>query len=150
MSRNPGFNAPYPVLQYASWGSRLKARIADSVFSIVASPVSTLILAIIAQNASHSIIRVIGWWGLVGNIVGIFKMAYEIGRTGQTRGRRMVHIRVVDAGTFQPIGFSRSLLRLVAQIIDSCSIIGIFRPLWNSKRQTYADLISRSIVVVAW
>jgi uncharacterized RDD family membrane protein YckC len=150
MSWNPGFNAPYPVLQYASWGSRLKARIADSVFSIIASPVSTLVLAIIAQNASHSIIRAIGWLGLVGNIGGIFKMAYAIGRTGQTRGRRMVHIRVVDADTFQPIGFSRSLLRLVAQIIDSCSIIGMFRPLWNSKRQTYADLISRSIVVVSW
>ncbi|MEU3740087.1 RDD family protein [Streptomyces sp. NPDC032198] len=149
MSRNPGFNAPYPVLQYASWGSRLKARTADSVFSIVSSPVSTLVLTIIAQNASHSIVRVIGWLGLVGNIVGIFKMAYKVGRTGQTRGRRMAHIRVVDAHTFQPIGFSRSLLRLVAQIIDACSIIGVFRPLWNGKRQTYADLISRSIVVVA-
>ncbi|MEV7196859.1 RDD family protein [Streptomyces sp. NPDC093510] len=150
MSRNPGFNAPYPALQYASWGSRLKARIADSVFSIVGSPASTLILTFIVQNASHSITRVIASLGLVGNIVGIFKMAHEIGRTGQTRGRRMVHIRVVDADTFQPIGFSRSLLRLMAQLIDGCSIVGIFRPLRNSKRQTYADRISRSIVVVAW
>jgi uncharacterized RDD family membrane protein YckC len=150
MSWNPGFNAPYPVLQYAGWGSRAKARIADSVFSIVASPVSTVILTIIAQNASHSIARMIGWWGLVGNLVALFKMAYEVGKTGQTRGRRMAHIQVVDAHTFQPIGFSRSLLRLMAQIIDGCSIIGVFRPLWNSKRQTYADVISRSIVVVAW
>ncbi|WP_150477573.1 RDD family protein [Streptomyces alboniger] len=150
MSRNPGFNAPYPALQYASWGSRLKARISDSVFSITASPVSTLVLTIIAHNASHSTTRLIGWLGLVGNIVGIFKMTHEIGKTGQTRGRRMAHIRVIDADTFQPIGFSRSFLRLMAQIVDGCSTIGPFRPLWNSRRQTYADLISRSIVVVAW
>jgi uncharacterized RDD family membrane protein YckC len=91
-------------------------------------------------------------------------LAYEvpaIGNTGQTLGKRIMHIRVVRLESTQPVGFGRAFRRwarlglwtplwscyglgLVLQLIDSVS------PLFDKKlRQALHDRTAHTVVVEA-
>ncbi|MGI9123797.1 MAG: RDD family protein, partial [Mycobacterium sp.] len=53
--------------------------------------------------------------------------------------------RVVGESTGQPIGFGASVLRQLAHILDSFCSIGYLWPLWDAKRQTFADKIMHTV-----
>ena len=40
-----------------------------------------------------------------------------------------------------------SVVRVVAHLVDAILLIGYLRPLWNAKRQTFADSIVGTIVI---
>ena len=74
-----------------------------------------------------------------------------LGRTGQTWGRRIVGVRVVDQNTLQPIGFGRALGRSLFAIIISNAIfyLGYLWMLWDAEKQTWHDKVVGSIVIDA-
>ncbi|MFM7687076.1 MAG: RDD family protein [Actinomycetota bacterium] len=74
-----------------------------------------------------------------------------LGRTGQTWGRRIVGVRVVDQHTLQPIGFGRALGRSVFAILISNAIfyLGYLWMLWDREQQTWHDKVVGSIVIDA-
>ncbi len=80
----------------------------------------------------------------------IWNSGYRQGRTGQSLGRRAQGTRLVGATTGQPIGFGRAVVRLVAHLLDLLPFgVGYLWPLWDERRQTFADKVCGTLVVVA-
>ena len=71
------------------------------------------------------------------------------GGQGQTIGRGVAGISLVDAQG-QPLGTGKALLRDIVHVVDViiCGLpIGYLAPLWDAKRQTWADKILNTYVV---
>jgi uncharacterized RDD family membrane protein YckC len=70
------------------------------------------------------------------------------GRTGYSIGKSVLGIKLVGERTGQPIGAGLSFVRQLAHIVDSlpCNL-GYLWPLWDRKRQTFADKIMNTVVL---
>lgn len=78
----------------------------------------------------------------------VFNRWVRGGMLGRTWGRAAVGIRLVDEFTGEPIGVGRTFVRDVAHLLDTLVLyLGWVRPLWNGKRQTFADTATRSVVI---
>ena len=75
----------------------------------------------------------------------------EGGPTGQTIGRRVLNLRVVDATTGQPgIGFGRAVGRYFAKFLSGLALaIGYLWMLWDPRKQTWHDKLVGTVVVKA-
>lgn len=87
--------------------------------------------------------------GAIGLIVVAVIYLRQLGRTGQTWGRKMLNIRVVDINTGQPIGIGRAFGRTLFENTISGWLcwLGFFWMLWDKEQQTWHDKIVSSIVV---
>lgn len=73
-----------------------------------------------------------------------------VARTGQSIGRRLLGIRVVDQDTGQPISLGRAFGRyLFASFVSGILYIGYLWMLWDDNGQTLHDKVVRSVVVPA-
>ena len=83
--------------------------------------------------------------------VGIWNRIFREARTGQSLGRQITGTRLVDLTTREPIGLGKVLLRGLCHILDNlpciCLPLGFVWPLWDQRRQTFADKIVGSIVI---
>jgi uncharacterized RDD family membrane protein YckC len=75
----------------------------------------------------------------------------SLGRTGQTWGRRLAGVRVVDKNSGAPIGIGRALGRTVFEqlISQQLLLLGYLWGFWDKDRQTWHDKVVNSIVVAA-
>jgi hypothetical protein len=92
----------------------------------------------------------VGWWILVLAQIGLIVYNRWVigGRTGQTWGRKMVRIRLQSEETGEPIGIGRTIKRDFAHIVDGFPWgIGALWPLWDARRQTFADKTMNTVVV---
>jgi uncharacterized RDD family membrane protein YckC len=71
------------------------------------------------------------------------------GRTGQSWGKRVTSIALISEQTGQPIGPLNAFLRDLVHILDGVAYVGYLWPLWDDKRQTFADMLLNTIVVHA-
>ena len=72
----------------------------------------------------------------------------EGGRRGQTLGKRVLGIRVVDINTGESIGYNRAAVRYVSSILSALAIyIGYLWMLWDAEKQTWHDKFVHSVVV---
>jgi uncharacterized RDD family membrane protein YckC len=76
----------------------------------------------------------------------VWNYGYRQGTTGSSIGKSIMKFKVVSEKTGEPIGFGMSLVRQIAHIADSilCGI-GYLFPLWDGKRQTFADKIMTTV-----
>lgn len=89
----------------------------------------------------------VGWHTsgvLVALVLGMLALQ---GWTGATPGKRVAGVAVVRRSDGRPAGIFASGLRVVAHLLDSILLIGYLRPLWNARRQTFADSIAGTLVV---
>jgi uncharacterized RDD family membrane protein YckC len=89
------------------------------------------------------------WFNLLSTAVGVaYYGMLEGGPTGQTLGKRVVGIRVVDAATGQPgIGVGRAIGRYFARFLSALPLLlGYFWMLWDDKKQTWHDKLVSSVV----
>lgn len=85
----------------------------------------------------------------------LFPFAYFAwcnGEAGQTLGKRLLALHVVDANSGARIGFGRALLRYLAflGLFFACivpGVLSVLRPLRDPGRQTFHDKAVRSLVV---
>jgi uncharacterized RDD family membrane protein YckC len=118
----------------------------------------------------------LSWWfpsatGVVALVLGyllsvalsLWNRTFRQGRTGQTIGKQALGIRLVadpTAGPFgqppatsgpalAPIGPLNAFLRDLVHTIDGFAYVGYLWPLWDAKRQTFADKIMKTVVVDA-
>jgi uncharacterized RDD family membrane protein YckC len=148
---------------FASWGARLGALLVDM---LILSP--ALILYGIgysgfvgaATDCSTSSVYssctpdypgyafpLIAIGGLLLFAGGLF-FAYQEGTKGQTPGKKALGIAVLREADGQVLGFGMAFVRRLAHALDSfCCAIGYLWPLWDSKKQTFADKIIKSVVV---
>jgi uncharacterized RDD family membrane protein YckC len=73
------------------------------------------------------------------------------GRTGQSWGKQVLNVRLLRMQDGQPVGAAVAFLRDLAHILDGlpCILlpIGFLWPIWDAKRQTFADKIVNTVVV---
>jgi uncharacterized RDD family membrane protein YckC len=89
---------------------------------------------------------VAAWLGVVG--YAVWNFGYRQGRGGATLGKSATGLSVVGSESGQPIGFGWALLRLSAQLLNLLSLgLGFLWPLWDSRRQTFADKLVATVCV---
>jgi uncharacterized RDD family membrane protein YckC len=71
------------------------------------------------------------------------------GRTGQSLGKRATKIRLIGEETQAPIGIANAFIRDLVHILDWLTVVGYLWPLWDDKKQTFADKIMKTVVVGA-
>ncbi len=73
---------------------------------------------------------------------------YRQGTTGQTIGKKIVGIRVIREADGQYTGFGMAFVRALAHFVDGIACyIGFLWPLWDDKKQTFADKMCSTVVV---
>lgn len=128
-----------PGGSYASWGLRVGATLVDSLFQFVA-----FLPAVILLQTDAAIVGIILY--VAAAVVG-FYFAYLTGATGQSPGKRLMGIKVVNEGTGQPIGGGMGIARSFLHLIDALPCyLGFLWPLWDAKRQTFTDKVLGTVV----
>ncbi len=87
---------------------------------------------------------------LVTWLFWLLYFTYFESTTGQTPGKQVMKIRVVDETTLQHLDFGMSLVRNILRIIDWLPffyLIGFLLIATNQKKQRIGDMAARSIVV---
>jgi uncharacterized RDD family membrane protein YckC len=85
---------------------------------------------------------------LVSLGIWIYNRAIMQGRTGQSWGKQVLNLRLVRMADGQPMGGGMCFLRDLAHILDALPCyIGFLFPLWDPRRQTFADKIVSTVVL---
>jgi uncharacterized RDD family membrane protein YckC len=85
---------------------------------------------------------------LVSLGIWIYNRAILMGRTGQSWGKQVLNLRLVRMADGQPMGGGMCFLRDLAHVIDALPCyIGFLFPLWDPRRQTFADKIVSTVVL---
>ncbi|MFI9011900.1 RDD family protein [Actinosynnema sp. NPDC053489] len=142
----PAYGAP--AGGYAEWGNRAVGALIDylapglvvgilaGIGSATGDPTITLILTGVA------------YVGLIGFL--IYNSWYLAGTTGQSMGKKIAKVKLIKEETGQPIGFGNAFVRHLCHFVDSLPCYaGWFAPLWEAKKQTWADKIMGTVVVNA-
>jgi uncharacterized RDD family membrane protein YckC len=123
---------------YANWGQRVGAYLIDwapiIVLEVIGSILHNVIISLLVLLAS------LGWW--------IYNRCIQAGQTGQSLGKKTLHLRLLSEKTGEPIGGGMAFARDICHILDSLACyIGWLFPLWDAKRQTFADKIISTVVI---
>jgi uncharacterized RDD family membrane protein YckC len=121
---------------YASWGQRAGVFAIDylipGIIAGVFRPISGGLYALVSIIA-------LAW---------ICYQAFQAGKAGQTIGMKALNVRLVRSSDGQFIGGGLAIGRYFLHILDSLAcLLGWLWPLWDSKKQTFADKIVGSVVV---
>lgn len=141
--QQPGYGGGMPEL--AHWGLRLGGFIIDGLILMV-----PYMVAIIGGGVGDAVGAVLAVIGFVAMIAVALWQCYQEGTTGQTVGKKAVGIRLLREADGRPLGFGMAFVRRLAHFLDSVACyIGWLWPLWDSKKQTFADKVCSSVVVKA-
>jgi uncharacterized RDD family membrane protein YckC len=136
----PGYGyQPVPTYSYASWGKRVGAYLLDFIVPFIIAAICFrifILLGVIVDLAA---------------IVWTFYNIYQGGKTGSRWGQKIIGIRLLKEATGQPVGGGFAIGRAFVHILDSipCIPVGFLWPLWDAKKQTFADKIMGTVVVNA-
>jgi uncharacterized RDD family membrane protein YckC len=151
---------------YASWFQRVGAFLIDQLLGVVAmipyyigavmaaSTVETTTDPVTGQvtttgGGASGIALVLMFLGVALSIAYfVWNYCLKQGRTGYTVGKGVLGIKLIKQDTGQPMGAGLSFVRQIAHIVDAIPCyLGYFWPLWDSKRQTFADKIMSTVVI---
>ena len=161
MAAGPPVQAERPMaagLPLASWGRRLAAYLLDELVALGPFMVVLLVGGIITLASGNQdgpsgalalgIAIAFGVTWLLIWPVWIWNFWVRQGRTGRSLAKGWLGLRVVSADDGQPIGVQRAIGRdLCHTFIDAWAYLGFLWPLWDARRQTFADMIVRTVVV---
>ena len=133
--------SPQDVL--ARWHSRLGAFALDVLPGIAV--VSTLTLVSFSVPAHGA------WWWTCVCVIAAVVLLVLVNRlllsaiTGWSLGRAVAGV-AVSRPDGEAVGPWRLLLRDIAHLLDTASLVGWLWPLWDSRRRTFADMLARTEV----
>ncbi|MEU2874667.1 RDD family protein [Streptomyces olivoreticuli] len=152
----------------AGWGSRVGASLLDGLIGGIVPLVLIVVGAAmmgtaVANDDCHGyaadqgicqrdtgalmpgiVVMVIGFLAMF--VIGLW-MLYRQGKTGQTIGKKTVGIAVLRERDGMPTGFGMAFVRNLCHIADGFFYLGYLWPLWDEKKQTFADKIVSTVVV---
>ncbi|MCD6640349.1 MAG: RDD family protein [Nocardioides sp.] len=156
----PAYGYGAPAVAYAHWGKRVGAYLIDSLVTMLVMipyyigiamvPSSTdPVTGLPVQEAPSALAWVLMAIGIIGALAFfVWNWCIKQGRTGYTIGKGVLGIKLVGDQTGQPIGAGMSFARQIVHIVDSLPCyLGYLWPLWDAKRQTFADKILKSVVI---
>jgi uncharacterized RDD family membrane protein YckC len=129
----------------ANWPQRVGAYLID--FLAVAVPVAIAIgLSGGGNNRGGGAVSSLLY--LIGFGVWIYNRWIQQGRTGQSWGKRALGLKLLRMDNGQPIGGGLAFVRDILHNLDSLPCwIGLLWPLWDARRQTFADKILSTVVI---
>jgi uncharacterized RDD family membrane protein YckC len=161
---------PAPVLPLAGFGPRFVAALIDGLIVSIPIIAGTVLLAVWMLSATS---------GLLGNLdqpeilidggafAGFFLLfalfaviavavpimyqaGFEAGRLGQTPGKWMAGVRVVDPTGAPGVPVSRAVIRALVRAFASGAVfyLGYLWMLWDDERRTWHDMAADTRVVV--
>lgn len=137
-------------MNFASWGARVGAYLVDYLTVLPIHLIAYFVAGPKADPATGTVTPAGPlYYGLLllATIVWGYNRWYQAGKTGQSWGRKALGISLLSESTGRPIGAGMAFLRDLAHIIDSIPcLIGFLFPLWDSKRQTIADKLVKTVV----
>ena len=159
----PGYAAPIP---FASWIQRVGGYIIDMLVALPGYAV-IMIGAFMMPAAMTTTVDANGQIdtgtnsGVTGAALGVMLIGYilvfalliwnryfRMGRTGWSLGKQALGIRLLAERTGQPMGAGMAFVRDLAHVLDSLACyIGWLWPLWDQKRQTFADKLCSTVVI---
>ncbi|MDP3889609.1 RDD family protein [Nocardioides sp.] len=150
-----------PTVGYAHWGKRVGSYLIDAL--VIAAAMIPYYIGFGMAGASSTSTDIYGnpqmeFNGVslaliaIGIVLGVVAFIWNIclkgGKTGWTVGKGALGIRLLNEKTGQPIGAGMAFVRQLAHIVDALPCyLGYLWPLWDAKRQTFADKIVGSVVI---
>ena len=138
---------PYggPAPQLATWGQRAGGFLIDALCVLGIYIVPFVLGAAVGGTFGGLLI-------LIGYLAGIGFMIWNLiqqGNTGQTIGKKQMGLRLVREADGQYVGAGLSVGRYFVHVIDSvpCIPLGYLWPLWDAKKQTFADKVLGTLVI---
>lgn len=126
-----------PTYTYADWPLRAQGWLIDFF--------GPWLVAILVSVFISDLLGWILWLGALG--WGIYN-GYLQGETGQSTGKKIAGIRLVREADGQLIGGGLGIGRFFLHILDAIPCyLGFLWPLWDAKRQTFADKIVTTVVI---
>ncbi|WKV72155.1 RDD family protein [Streptomyces sp. PCS3-D2] len=143
----PGMPGGMPPL--AHWGLRFGAYLLDAL--IIAGPMYLLTgigTALSGDETGATVGGILGLLGLLYTLgMAIFQL-YKEGTTGQSIGKKIVGISLHREADGATLGFGMAFVRKLAHFLDSITCyLGWLWPLWDEKKQTFADKVCSTVVV---
>jgi uncharacterized RDD family membrane protein YckC len=148
---------PLPLYQgrrLASWGARVVSYIVDAIIGILLAAPGGILLGIgeaINGTGRGTLIAIGSVLLAIGVIVQIWQSGWRQGARGQSWGKVITGLRTVGIDGLRPIGGPRGLLRwLVDTLLGAIWILQLLNylwPLWDPRRQTWADKVAGSVVL---
>ncbi|MBP7929144.1 MAG: RDD family protein [Acidimicrobiia bacterium] len=87
---------------------------------------------------------------IAGIVLFVIFWSRRIGSTGQSPGKKIAGVRVIDARTGQPIGAGRAFGRYLCYIISGMvCYLGFFWAIWDPRKQAWHDKIVGTVVIKA-
>ncbi len=139
-SPTPGWSGP-PL---AEWPKRATAALYDFVGPWIAVWVLWFVVGIVSDTLGF-LVFTFGW---IAALAWAVYNAYLAGQTGQSYGMQQFNIRLLRESDGQVIGGGLGIGRFFLHIVDNIlCYIGWLFPLWDAKKQTFADKILSTVVV---
>jgi uncharacterized RDD family membrane protein YckC len=136
--------APYGAPPAGNFGGTLvewPIRVASALIDAVPS----IIISIVSGGIGSAGVRAV--LGLISLGYWIWNMIRQ-GRTGQSIGKSAMGTYLVRESDGQYIGGGLAIVRSLLHIVDVIPcFIGLLWPLWDAKKQTFADKIMGTVVV---
>lgn len=144
----PGTGAATP----AGIGQRLVAKVIDGLvaFALAIPAIVLFVLGLAVGGAVGVILAFLGGLLYIAVFAAIFYvMIWGQGVTGQTPGKRMQGIKLVDSSTGAPVGGAGGVIRwLVEAVTTMICYIGYLWALFDDRNQTLYDKILDNEVVL--
>ncbi|MCW2755198.1 MAG: putative rane protein [Marmoricola sp.] len=145
---------PEPFVEpWAHWGRRVGATLLDAGLQLPFVVLTVIITTIATDPHSGLAVRLIA--DLIGLAVSIASLVFAIwngivrqGRHGASVGKQCFGILVLSMNDARPIGGLATFGRNLLHVLDSLSFgLGYLWPLWDKKRQTFADKAMNTAVL---
>jgi uncharacterized RDD family membrane protein YckC len=119
----------------ADFGTRFLAALLDGVILVAAD----IVLGVVLK----------GFGSFLAFVGGIAYYVYLEGSpSGQTIGKHLMKIRVIDYQTGGPLGYSKAAVRYLGRIVSTLiCLIGYLMVLWDREKQALHDKIAGTVVV---
>ena len=129
----------------AGFGQRLAAYTLDLIVVAIALVIfGAALSSLLEPEAAFGVATLVA----VFIFMPVYWTLLEGGRRGQTLGKRMVGIRVIDEQTWGPIGPGRAVARIFIRVfLSATAYLGYLWMLWDPERQTWHDKLTRSLEV---
>ena len=133
--------------QLADWPQRVVAFLID--YGIVLAFVIVVFIVGLILGAIADVLGILVFVvGYAIAFVAAYYFHYLNGVTGQSPGKALTGLKTISASTGETIGGGAGVIRGIAHILDGflCGL-GYLWPLWDEKRQTFADKVMSTVVV---
>ena len=120
---------------YGSWRRRVAAFLLDGLTALIAGLVFRSVFR--TPDAAP-----------VGELVVVVLLQWMQSRTGATIGKRALGLRLLDLRDGTPPMFATCICRWLLHLIDSILMLGFLAPIVTRRKQTFADMLAKTVVVL--